>query len=605
MNKEVYLENWNLDSIFEGGSDSPVLIKLIEQTKIEIKEIARKVDALQVSNEQLGEKILGSLLKDMGKIQTALSQMTSFASCLLAEHPDNKKVVFLQGQTSVVNNEYITVLQRFQKLLSQLDQTPWTNLLETESLKEYRFILNEWRQKADSKLSSEAEKLISDLMYDGYHGWNDLYRSILNNLKVSIDMNGTKKELSVGQANNLRFHVDQQVREEAFKALEQLWTAQEDIMARILNHITGFRIQVNQKRGTINCLEQPLKDNRMKEETLQTMWQVVTRHKQSFADYLDHKAKLSGNNEMPSYDFWAPFKASKTSIPYPEAADFILQQFQQSGPELENFARTAFEEGWVEAESRPRKSAIAICAGFPLTGESRVFLTYEGTMTNLLTLTHELGHAFHNHAMKPVNPLNRKYGMTTAETASTFAEMIVLDAAINQAENTEEKLFLLDEKIKRSAMNFMNLHARFLFEERLYEERKNGMVAAERLNEMMRDALAEGYGGSMSHLPIHSWISTPHFYITSSPFYNFPYTFGYLFSVSIYAKAKEEGKEFEQSYLSLLRDSGSMTVEELAMKHLGEDITQESFWEKGMALCVNDVEEFIRLSSVDLVNQIN
>ncbi|WP_232786996.1 hypothetical protein [Planococcus sp. MB-3u-03] len=106
------------------------------------------------------------------------------------------------------------------------------------------------------------------------------------------------------------------------------------------------------------------------------------------------------------------------------------------------------------------------------------------------------------------------------------------------------------------------------------------MVAAERLNEMMRDALAEGYGGSMSHLPIHTWISTPHFYITSSPFYNFPYTFGYLFSVSIYAKAKEEGKGFEQSYLSLLRDSGSMTVEELAMKHLGEDITQESFWEK-------------------------
>lgn len=399
--------------------------------------------------------------------------------------------------------------------------------------------------------------------------------------------------------------MNKQVRKEAFRALENTWAEQEDTMARILNHITGFRIQVDQKRGALNCLEQPLKDNRMKEETLQAMWRVISRNKQPFVEYLNHKAKLAGNQQMPSYDFWAPFKVSDTSIGYQEAVQFILKQFHQFGPELENFARTAFEEGWVEAESRPGKSAIAICAGFPLTGESRVFLTYEGTMTNLLTLTHELGHAFHNHAMKPVNPLNRKYGMTTAETASTFAEMIVLDAAIDQTENTEEKLFLLDEKIKRSAMNFMNLHARFIFEERLYEERKNGMVAAERLNEMMRDSLAEGYGGSMSHLPIHSWISTPHFYITSSPFYNFPYTFGYLFSVSIYAKAKEEGKEFEQSYLSLLRDSGSMTVEELALKHLAEDITQESFWEKGMALCVKDVEEFIRLSSADLVNQIN
>lgn len=604
MNGERCLEKWDLDSIFPGGCDSPELAELIDQMKVGIKEITHEVKDLYSSQELLKEKILERLLEDMGNIQTGLSQITSFAACFLAENPNNKKAIVLQGQAAIVKAEYIAVLQQFQEMLSQIDQAHWSELLKAESIKDYHFILNEWRQKADSKLSSEAEKLVSDLMHDGHHGWNELYRSILNNLKVSININGTEKKFSVGQANNLRSHTNSKVREEAFKALEQLWTVQEDTMARILNHITGFRIQVDQKRGTLNCLEQPLKDNRMKEETLQAMWEVVTRHKQSFADYLNHKAKMSGNKEMPSYDFWAPFKASKTLISYPKAVDFILQQFQQFGPELENFARTAFEKGWVEAENRPGKSAIAICAGFPLTDESRVFLTYEGTMTNVLTLTHELGHAFHNYAMKPVKALNRKYGMTTAETASTFAEMIVLDAAINQAEDTEEKLFLLDEKIKRSAMNFMNLHARFLFEERLYEERKNGMVAAERLNEMMSDALTEGYAGSMNHLPVHSWISTPHFYITTSPFYNFPYTFGYLFSVSIYAKAKEEGKDFEKSYLSLLRDSGRMTVEELAMKHLGEDITQESFWEKGMALCVQDVEEFIRLSSAALANQV-
>src|SRR5690606_18981792 len=147
------------------------------------------------------------------------------------------------------------------------------------------------------------------------------------------------------------------------------------------------------------------------------------------------------------------------------------------------------------------------------------------------------------------------------------------------------------------------LHSRFLFEERLYEARENGMVSAERLNALMEDAYTEAYAGSMSHVPVHSWMSTPHFYITSSPFYNFPYTFGYLFAVSIYAKAKEQGHDFEKNYLALLRDTGSMTVEDLAMKHLGEDITQESFWEKGMALCLKDVEEFIRLSSMSLVEQ--
>ncbi|WP_416144603.1 M3 family oligoendopeptidase [Planococcus koreensis] len=602
MNEEIYLEKWNLDSIFEGGTDSTELAELIEQTKIEIKEAALAVETLYLAQEQLDENFLQRFLKEMGTFQTVISQITSFAACILAEHPANKKAVVLQGQAAIVKTQYIAVLQQFQRILSQIDGVHWAKLLQAKSLKDYHFILSEWRKKADSNLSAEAENLISDLMADGYHGWNDLYRSILNNLKVSIDLNGTSREYSVGQATNLRSHKDKQVRETAFKVLESAWTEQEEVMSRILNHITGFRIQVDQKRGASNSLEQPLQDNRMKEKTLQAMWQVVTRHKQSFSAYLNHKAKLARNEKMPSYDFWAPFKAEITEIDYQDAVEFILQQF---GPEMANFARAAFQEGWVEAESRTGKSAIAICAGFPLTGESRVFLTFEGTMTNLLTLTHELGHAFHNHAMKPVSPLNRKYGMAMAETASTFAEMIVLDAAISQTENTEEKLFLLDEKIKRSAMNFMNLDARFLFEERLYEERKKGMVAAERLNEMMRDALTEGYAGAMDHLPIHSWISTPHFYITTSPFYNFPYTFGHLFSISLYAKAKEEGIDFEKRYISLLRDSGSMTVEELAMKHLEEDITQECFWEKGMALCVKDVEEFIRLSSVGLVNQVN
>ena len=114
-----------------------------------------------------------------------------------------------------------------------------------------------------------------------------------------------------------------------------------------------------------------------------------------------------------------------------------------------------------EQADRPDKAAVAFCAGFPLTEESRVFLTYDGSMTSILTLAHELGHAFHNEAMKSADPFNRQYGMTTAETASTFTEMIVLDAAIKQTENADEKLSL-DEKIKRSVMNFMNLHSRFL-----------------------------------------------------------------------------------------------------------------------------------------------
>ncbi|WP_053217260.1 M3 family metallopeptidase [Virgibacillus senegalensis] len=275
-----------------------------------------------------------------------------------------------------------------------------------------------------------------------------------------------------------------------------------------------------------------------------------------------------------------------------------MKHFGKSGPELERFVHGAFEKGWVEAENRPSKSIVVFCAGFPLTGESRVFMTYGGTFKDVLTLTHELGHAFHNHAMKQVQGMNKQYPMSVAETASTFAEMVILDAAIEAADSREEKLFLLDEKLKRSAMNFMNVHSRFLFEKKFYQERKKGTVPASRLNELMEEAMDKGYQGSLEGGSVHSWIWTPHFYITNSPFYNFPYTFGYLFSLGIYAKAKENGEAFEQAYLALLRDSGKMSAEQLAAKHLGEDITSETFWEKGLEMCRKDVEEFSRLSAL-------
>lgn len=597
MKNKRFLDAWKLDTLFSGSSDSEELTELIAQTKYGIEECLERVSKLDLTSAHSAETAVASLLRDLGCIQNAVSQVNSFVVCLLAENPANKKAVSLQGQIASVKARSNSLLQNFQQQLAETDPSVWERLLESESLKAYQFVMNEWRVHASSGLSGSEEALISNLMIDGYHAWNDLYRSIINNLRVEIEIDGSEEQFSIGQAVNLRSHADQKIRKNAFIALETTWSAQQDTMARILNHITGFRLQVDQQRGTANSLAQPLRDNRMSEETLRAMWRVVERHKPAFVDYLDHKAQMAGNKQMPSYDFWAPYQQKDNALDFQQGADFILQQFQQFGPELETFARTAFENGWVEAANRSGKSATAFCAGFPLSGESRVFLTFDGSKTNLLTMAHEIGHAFHNHALKPVAPLNRKYGMSTAETASTFAEMIVLDAAIEQAEDDDEKLGLLDEKIKRSVMNFMNLHARFLFEERLYEARKGGMLSAEGLNEMMEDALAEAYAGSMSDLPVHSWISTPHFYITSSPFYNFPYTFGYLFAISIYAKAKEQGTDFEKRYLALLRDTGSTTVEQLALKHLGEDITQESFWEQGMALCLKDTEEFIRLSS--------
>lgn len=223
-------------------------------------------------------------------------------------------------------------------------------------------------------------------------------------------------------------------------------------------------------------------------------------------------------------------------------------------------------------------------------------MTYAGTASNVSTLAHELGHGYHQHVVNDLPALAQEYAMNVAETASTFAEMIVSDAAVKAASTEEERLTLLEDKIQRSVAFYMNIHARFLFETAFYEERRKGLVSTERLNELMLSAQKTAFREALDQYHPYFWASKLHFYITEVPFYNFPYTFGYMFSTGLYAEALRRGAAFEDQYVALLRDTGRMTVEELAHKHLGVDLRKPDFWQQAMDLSVADVQEFLRLT---------
>ncbi|MFI8577641.1 M3 family oligoendopeptidase [Rossellomorea aquimaris] len=582
-----YKPVWNLDSIFNGGSASPELYEHMKQTEGRVLNL---VETLEERTTPISDPDqLTGFLDQLREIKMSISQARSYAICLLSENPKDQGAQFYRGETTVLQSKYDSITSILKKKLAHTEESEWKSLLASEELKEYRFILQEWRDEADREPAQE----VSDLMADGYHAWGELYQTLMSSIKVQVK----GQDFSIGQAINLRSHHDASVRKESHEALVGKWTEHEGQFAQILNHLAGFRLNMYKSVGIEDVLHIPLAQNRMKEKTLNAMFSVMERYKEPFSDYLNVKARMNGDAKMKSYHFWSPMNHHHQGIEYGEAAALIEEQFRTFGPEMGRFAEKAFREGWVEAENRPGKSAVPICAGFPLTGESRVFLTFPGTFKGVLTLVHELGHAFHNHAMKSVNGMNKAYPMSLAETASTFAEMIILEAAMEKAESDEEKLFILDEKLKRSVMNFMNLHARFIFEKDFHEERKKGFVPAARLNELMESAMEKGYAGSLDEVPVHSWVWTPHFYKTESPFYNFPYTFGYLLALNFFARAKGTGKGFEEHYMALLRDSGSVSAEDLVMKHLGEDITEEAFWEKGMELFIEDSEEFVRLAT--------
>ena len=598
MTAITYSDVWNLDVFFQGGSDSLEFANHLNLTATLIDSFQTKVNNWTPLNSQEDQTYLKELLEDFEHAAKKLRQAGAFVSCLQAQNTDDKKAHTLDSKVTSLSAAFQTALSTFDSLLSSFNDGIWTELLKDEQLQVLSFVLTERRNRAKEKLSKEEEALISALGVDGYHSWGQLYDLIVGKIKVPIQENGEEKLLSVGQAFNKFSSPDRNVRENTFRNWENAWGEQADFLAKTLNHLSGFRLSVYQKRGWEDVLKEPLSINRMEKETLETMWAVISENKQKLVTYLERKAALLGVNKLSWYDLDAPFGKTESKVSYQEGAEFIEQNFAIFGEKMASFARKAFEEQWIEGEDRPGKAPGGFCTFFPESDQSRIFMTYSGTPSNVSTLAHELGHGFHTFAMKGVHHLNRNYAMNVAETASTFAEMIVADAAVKNAKDEEEKLVLLDDKVQRTVALLMNIHARFLFETSFYEERKQGPVNAERLNELMLAAQKEAYCDALEEYHPLFWASKLHFFITGVPFYNFPYTFGYLFSLGIYAQALEEGKGYEEKYIALLRDTASMSVEDLAQKHLQVDLTKKDFWEKAVHICLDDIDEFLTLTEM-------
>ncbi|MBP2002046.1 pepF/M3 family oligoendopeptidase [Paenibacillus shirakamiensis] len=588
---------WDLDSVFPGGSSSLELKSFIDTLEQDIKELEDQVKTLAAPTSVEGTKSLDLFIQNLQSVYTRAFEGGSFIGCLASQDQDDKKAIQLSGKVTSLDARLQSLVTVFDSVLSATEDSVFNAWIQREDVAPIAFVLTESREKTREKLPPEQESLVLELAVDGYHGWSEHYDTIVSKVKIPFtNEDGEEVILSAGQASNKLDDPKREVREAMFVKWEQAWTDAADYSADTLNRLAGFRLGLYNKRGWEDVLKEPLSINRMSKETLDAMWNAIIESKPIFVKYLERKAKLLGVERLSWTDVEAPVSESNKKISYDDAAKDIVKQFNGFSPKLANFAVDAFNKRWVEAEDRPGKRPGGFCTGLPESKETRIFMTYSGTASNVSTLAHELGHAYHQHVMDELPVFNQNYAMNVAETASTFAEMILSDAQVNHAANDQEKLSLLEDKIQRSVTFFMNIHARFLFETRFYDKRREGLLSAEELSSLMEEAQKEAFCNALDSYHPHFWASKLHFYITGVPFYNFPYTFGYLFSTGIFARAQREGQAFADKYDALLLDTGRMTVEDLAQKHLNVDLTQPDFWREAISLCIADVEQFLDMT---------
>lgn len=589
-------QTWNLEPIFAGGSTSEELQMYLQALTKDITALSEQVQTLSAPQNETETASFDSLLEQLQDTRIRLREAGSFAGCLTAQNQNDKQAVRLSASLSDLSASLQSLFVQFQSLLLHTEDTVFEAWMKRPEVEPISFYLRETRAVASEKMSPELESLALNLAVDGYHGWSDFYDTIVNHVRIPFEQNGETVMLSAGQAANKMNDTNREVREDMFRKWEEAWTSVEDFCADTLNRLGGFRLKLYDGRGWESVLKEPLAINRMSQQTLDTMWDVIVQNKPVFVKYLKRKAQVLGVEQLSWNDVEAPLSSADSQVSYDEAADLIVEQFRKFNPEMADFAVKAFEQRWIEAEDRAGKRPGGFCTSLPLSKETRIFMTYSGTASNVSTLAHELGHGYHQHVMNDLPAFSQQYAMNVAETASTFAEMIVADSLVKEAPTEEQKLSLLEDKIQRSIAFFMNIHARFLFENRFYEQRRSGMVSTEELNQLMEEAQKEAFCDTLSSYHPHFWASKLHFYKTGVPFYNFPYTFGYLFSTGIYALAQQEGTGFAAKYDALLQDTGRMTVENLAQKHLGVDLTQPEFWQNAVNVSIADVNLFLEMT---------
>lgn len=589
---------WDLESIFPGGSKSEEYKKFRQDVNARLDKAEKEIGNLRIGLDDDSIDTWVDFILEWQSMIEDIELIISFASCLGSQDVTDT-------DAGGIESEGLVYLSRWEKMKAELESLSlkqsdenWQKLVSDDRIKETQFFLNELREIAKSKMPVEMESLALELSVNGYHAWDQIYTKMAGELKVDFIEDGVTSQLSLGQLATKMGDPNRDIRKQAFEKMTSAWESRQDLAAMMLNSMAGFRLSVYNRRGWESPLYEPLKRTRMQQQTLDAMWKVITDNLPRLKKYIDAKKKLLSIDKFSWYDQFAPCGKVDKLYTFDEAGQFIYDNLKTFSSDMAEFAKMALDNNWVEAEDRANKRGGGYCTGTGKHRQSRIFMTYAGTYENLLTLAHELGHAYHSWVLKDKQYFAQDYPMNLAETASTFAEAVVTDAALAQANDPQEKLMLIEQKLQNAYTFMCDIHSRYLFDKNFYTLRKEGVLSTQQLKDLMVKVQKEAFGDLLDESGFHPlfWCSKLHFYITTSPFYNFPYTFGFMFSGGLYDRAKKEGSSFADKYAALLADTGSMTTEQVAEKHLGMDLTKEDFWKGAVDTALADIDEFVKLA---------
>jgi pepF/M3 family oligoendopeptidase len=580
---------WNLDKLYTSFECDEIKndFQLVEQL---INKATNFVNENFTSTDNAKEKLQKYIELNI-TLEELVDRLYSYG--YLAYSVDTKNDVALKQMEKVESYiPKITIIEvKFKKWISELNNIDEL-INSSELLKEHEFVIRNHKAKAKYLLSDKEEELIAQMQNTGSNAWAKLQDSVTSSLLVEYE----DEKLPLTVIRNYAYDESPEKRKKAYEAELKAYKKIDKSSAACLNGIKGEVITIAKKRGYESPLEMTLVDSRMDKKTLDAMMTAIKEYLPYFHKYLQKKAQMVGHeNGLPFYDLFAPVGKVNMKYTFEEAKDFIVSNFTSFSEKLGSFANHAFENNWIDAEPREGKIGGAYCSNLHVIKESRIMANFSGSLNDVTTLAHELGHGYHGDCLKEQTSFNSHYPMPIAETASIFCETIVMNAALKNATD-EEALVILETDIMGSNQTIVDIYSRYLFETELFERRKHSSVSVDELKEIMTNAQKEAYGDGLNHNFLHPymWACKPHYYYFDANFYNFPYAFGLLFAKGLYAKYLELGDDFLPKYDELLAATGKNNVKDV-LAIMAIDSHDVNFWKSSLEIIKEDIEKFLAL----------
>ncbi len=521
------------------------------------------------------------VLSDVEDLSKKYSHIRSYIGCLASADVNNQDYLKEEADLSLLGAEFQKIEVVVLSTLENMSPEMVNKIIALKSMEGASYYISRLYEESKKRMTNDKEILATELGVDGLSSWGRLYNTVSGKLTFEMKYpDGTIKEIPMSLRRSLLENPDREIRKEAFRGGNRAWEQIEDVAAASLNAISGTRLTLNKHRGIDHFLDVAMFQSAVSRDTLDAMFGAIYDQIEIPKNILKYKAESMGTEKVSWYDLGAPLEMESSEvIDWERAKSMVHKSFDSSYPTLGNFVKGVYDKNWIDWSPRSGKRPGGFCTGSLLTNESRIFMTFNESLGDVLTLAHEAGHAFHSFIMKDIRPYGHSYPMTLAETASTFGEMILAQGILNSDGISEgEKALILDTEVNHGAIYLMDIPVRYEFERALYEERDNGVLNPTRLKELMVQTQEKVFGDTLDEKDPYFWASKLHFYITGVTFYNFPYTFGYLLSRFIFGKFLQEGSDFLEKYEYFLKISGSYDCEEVVSKSLGEDITSKNFW---------------------------